>query len=422
MLYLYGTADQLEIAQCTARNISLFAGRRWGKNFGVRNRAMYRCTRPGHKHCFASPIYAQCVKEYNFFISNPGCRRFIKKSEKQPFPKIIFKSAAELHFRSLERPDSLRGDEYDEIDVDEIQNVGQDTVQFVLRPCLASRMGTFLIMGQFRGKNWYYEDYYLKGLTDTTGRYKSFRFPSSSGIVFQSEEGRLELEEEMARVPRLVREQEWECLPSANMACAFNHDDIRACTRGEYQPTGGTSEYVMGIDLGMHKDPTALVVMDAKTATVVYSEAMPVGQDHKRSAARARQIWDRFGKPEPVVDVTGGATGGHHEHSAYTRIYEEAMPNVRPYTWTRDNKVKMVYNLSLALEKHELNIAPENVVLLKQLGMYEYDKRPNGTYDYHGPKGSDDDCVAALLMAWEARRRGWYGPARNNLNALGSIM
>ena len=233
---------------------------------------------------------------------------------------------------------------------------------------------------------------------------------------------RQELDEEMARVPRLVREQEWECLPSANMACAFNHDDIRLCTRGEYQPTGGTSYYTMGIDLGMHTDPTALVVMDAKTATVVYSEVMPVGQDHKRSAARARQIWDRFGHPEAVVDVTGGATGGKHEHSAYTRIYEEAMPNVRPYTWTRDNKVKMVYNLALVIEKHEINIAPGNAVLLKQLGMYEYDKRPNGTYDYHGPRGSDDDCVAALLMAWEARRRGWYGPARSNLNSLGNIL
>jgi len=64
--------------------------------------------------------------------------------------------------------------------------------------------------------------------------------------------------------------------------------------------------------------------------------------------------------------------------------------------------------MSLAVEQKEFKIAAECSDLIKELKIYEYRKRPNGSYEFQGPKGKKDNLTASALLAFEGQDRGWY--------------
>jgi hypothetical protein len=332
-------------------------------------------------------------------------------------------NGSESHFRSLDRPDNLRGGgqgEYDEIAIDEIQNVDEDVYELILRPMVASRFGTLISFGQFRGHNWFHERIYVPGQDESNDDVMSWRFPTSSGVIFQSERGKRELERLRANTPRMVWEQEYECMPNASSSGVFRAEDIEASlVSGVYSETC-TNACVIGLDLGMYEDPAAISVFDCDNNTFIYSKMFPVGQQHEITARDVSVIASRFGNPTVVMDSTGGATGGRHKPDEFTRHYEKMVPNIRPYYWNQTNKNKMVNNFSLGLEKHEIKIDEKNEDLVRQLKLYEYKRTSSGDYQFQGPKGKQDDLVASALMAYEGNNRGWTG--KGSRSGLGSII
>jgi hypothetical protein len=408
-LNLYGTSDQKDIVTCNASEIFVAAGRRWGKNFGVRNRHLYKVTgKAGFQYLHAAPSYAQVQAEWEKVISLKQLRPLIKSySKKDPYPRIDWINGSQSHFRSLERADNLRNGEYDEAAIDESQDVDEDDIKMVVEPMLASRFGTLIMFGQFRGHDWRYENYYLPGQDKDNDDVMSWRFPSSSGVVFQSEKGRKRLARLKATTPRMVWEQEWDCIPSANSSGVFRASDIDRSTKGGIYQDSGAGRYVAGLDLGMFEDPAGFVVIDVENPSFCYEHLFEVGQPHEKTAQQVGALAARFGNPTVVMDSTGGATGGHHKHDEFTQHYEKLVPNLRPYYWNITNKNKAVNKLSLAIEKNELGFAVECETLIKEMKTYEYRKRPNGSYEFNGPKGKNDNLVASALLAHEGYSRGW---------------
>ncbi len=408
-LNLFGTLEQRDIVTCTASEIFVAAGRRWGKNFGVRNRHLHKVTnKSGFQYLHAAPSYAQVQAEWEKIVGLRQLKPLIKSySKKDPYPRIEWINGSQSHFRSLERADNLRNGEYDEAAIDESQDVDEDAVKMVVEPMLASRFGTLILFGQFRGHDWRYENYYVPGQDPNNHDVQSWRFPSSSGVVFQSNIGRRRLERIKNSTPRMVWEQEWECIPSANSSGVFRSSDIDLIkTPGLYQD-GGTGNYIIGLDLGMYEDPCGVVVFDIERMGFCYSELFEVGLPHPEAAQRVSRIAARFGNPTVVMDSTGGATGGHHKHDEFTQHYETLVPNLRAYYWNQTNKNKVVNKVALAVEQKEFKIAQELEKLIKEMKTYEYKKRSNGSYEFNGPKGKNDNLVASALLAYEGYSKDW---------------
>jgi hypothetical protein len=402
---------QVEVVNARTRFNFLAAGRRWGKTFAAKCRIVKVCTEVPCKYAYVTPTYAGSHDVWSEIAFDEGLAPYIRNTKLQPYPQIFWQNGSLAMFRSFERPRNLRGKGLREIWIDEIQDIPEEDFWKVLRPCIADvneytgERGTLWCSGQFRGENWYYKQLYLPGLDTTQAVYRSWRFPSSTGYQFRGPGGRAELELMRRQMTRMEYEEECECLPIANSSAVFRPEDLRACTQGQWrtQPEPGV-RYVAAIDIAQVADRTGIVVLDTAKNTVVYSELRPLKERYEVQAPIVAQIVQRFGAL-PVLDSTGGATGGNKpgQPDVYLEMFRKYIPGLRPFYFVGGTKINVVKHLSLEIEQHKLQIPQENKELLEQLGMYEFEYR-NGRYDYHGPKRATDDLVAALGMAAWTRK------------------
>lgn len=402
---LFGTPDQIQVIKCPIRFISVFAGRRWGKSTTIDNRIITQTlTKPKFRYWYISPTYAQVLERFRALAFAPGLQRFIRNTKLQPYPEIELVNDSYIGYRTFERPQNLRGSGLNEIAVDEIQDINEQQFWPVLRPLLSDRRGSLLIAGQFRGYNWYYEQFYLPGQDPRrAGFFKSFRFPSATGLMYQGELGRQELELARQQIPRVIFQQEYECEPVANQNAVFDPNDLKIISR-DGQHSG---PYILGLDLGRVKDPSAIVVLSIPTGTVVHAESIQLGTKHEVQAQIVARIARQF-NARVVLDATGGATGGQEKTDAYLQFYRKLIPDIKPFYWQKANKERIIHHLALEIEQHRLSIPPRFTDLHKELMIYEFEYK-TGFYDYHAPVGYHDDYVSALAMATWARHNNW-GP------------
>jgi len=426
MVALVATPDQQDVITARERFLFLAAGRRWGKTTTVRNRIIYKTLgRPSFKYWYIAPFYSQGVKEYNLLVRNQIFARRIVQCSKQPFPYILLNNGSEIGFRSFNKPETIRSEGLHEVWVDEIQNIDPSGFWEIVRPLISDLRGTLGASGQFRGHNWYYKSMYLPGRDPTMRNYRAWRFPTSTGLAFQSAAGRQDLEDAKLMLPRLKYAQEYDCIPTANEDAAFDPLDINKCIEGRpmFRPREGYT-YIMGLDLGRVVDHTALVVLERESGRVVWCQRWERGVKHSSLAMLAARVARRY-SALPVIDVTGGATGGKAKPDAYLKFYRKAMPDAKARWWNQSTKGEMVETLSLAIEQLKVAIPSEyeagvksgsEDLLIDELRKYEFKLKGNH-YDYAAPKGAHDDYVAALLMAWWAKHAGWGKNIGLNISA-----
>ena len=74
------------------------------------------------------------------------------------------------------------------------------------------------------------------------------------------------------QIPRRVYEVEYECLPLANEAAVFDHQDLAMSKRGTVLSPDRYGAVVLGLDLGRVVDPSAMVGIDVESEQVVFAE------------------------------------------------------------------------------------------------------------------------------------------------------
>jgi hypothetical protein len=80
----------------------------------------------------------------------------------------------------------------------------------------------------------------------------------------------------------------------------------------------------------------------------------------------------------------------------------EGLP-VRPFTTTHQSKAPLIDALALAVERREIALLPD-AVMLNELVAYTLERLPGGGYRYTAPAGGHDDTVIALALAWHGAR------------------
>jgi hypothetical protein len=422
LLYITGSAEQREIVYSNARYLALIAGRRYGKTATIRNRIILRTSVPNRQVWYVAPYYAQAEAEFEAFLFHPQFRKFIRRSKTQPFPKIWLRNGSTIGYRAFEsNPQGLRSAGLDEVIVDEIQDISEDSFWPVVRPLISDKRGKLMIAGQFRGYNWYYKSFYLPGLSaaeltamkadpalSAVPEYKSWRFPTWAGLRYNGEDDP-EILSLRRQLPSAVFGQEIACVASANQAAAFVSEQIDRIMKGVPQPVAIPGKrYVIGLDLGRVRDFEAAVVVDNASGAVVHAEKFAHGMEHSAMAVKAGELAKRYNNAVVVMDSTGGATGGHQPKDSYVQFYRTQVKDLREFFWNQNNKEKVIQLLDLQIQQQKISIPPVFNGLEGELRAYEY-KYKNGHYNYSAPDGQHDDYVSALAMALWGRNAGWAG-------------
>lgn len=428
--------------------MGVFCGRRWAKTIGCfRNRGVLNClTKPGRTKPFFAYLYlapkaGHCHREWTEYASNPNLAKYIVRAVKQPYPRIEFINGSYIEFRNIKIPANLRGNEYDEIWMDEIQDdlYGEDMFNYCVKPLVLATQGTIIVSGQYRGYNWYHQEFNAKAIADVTGTRIVKQYPSWTGLMFQSDRGRAEIIEWKESLPPQVWKQEIECLPDNNPNSAFDIEHYRKqivknLTTDQFNAWCAPKEnksYLMAIDLGGKHDYEAVDIVEVDSfevqkepARVVYSDRFK-GLDHAVMARRCEQIFRRYNihdKCRVWMDTTLGGTGGQAVSDAYTKEYRKAMPSILPFYWGKGNRDKVIRQVSLDVE-HENFLIPEQFTHLNT-EMQEFEFRYNkttGMYKYCAPPNKHDDHVMALMICLWKRYIGDYVKTNNRMGSLSAM-
>lgn len=325
------------------------------------------------------------------------------KTDLRPLPNLTiresehtltFPGGGSIAIRSTHYPDHLRGAGLDFVILDEAAFMEPMVWPQIIRPMLLEKRGSALFLSTPFGRNWFWELYKL-GLDPEEPDWSSFHFKSSHNPMIPAHD----LETIRRTTPDRVFREEYlaEFITDAGQVFRGIQEAIR---HDNPMPPDPTHRYVAGVDWGRDNDYTCIVVTDSTTGQMV-----AIDRFHQIGWALQR---DRL---KHLVEKWRPATIWAEENSIGS-VNIEALQNaglpMRPFQTTARSKAPLIEGLALAIERGELGLLPDEV-LLNELASYTMERLPGGGYRYTAPPGGHDDTVIALALAWHGVRYSGAG-------------
>ncbi len=408
------------------------ACRRYGKTLEARAIIIEQAVCLGKRVLYLVPEAAQFQDMYDFFAHTPliKCRHEEYGCKVQPTPHLTFISGGYVAFRSLESIQGARGGEFDVVIVDEQQDLKCSFEEFdqVVSPMLKNRRGRLYFFGQFRGKGWQFYKYFVPGvppgqlyydkaLYDPT--YMSVRSPWQEALFYQTDIGRIELENDRRRwMPNMFRQEyDCECLEAAEGVFHSVDRAVKEAPAAHRRPRPGEVYYIMW-DAGKTANPPAVVVLAKYAGVVCIADSMDLHLDYKLQRDHIAMLARWYGPNVCIgVDITSAGTNS----SSLLDFCRDTIPNLNGIYFGQTAKEDFVTLTERSMQIGSVKIPQEFTELLHQLRRYEYDRHPiTQKYQYHAPKGEFDDLVAAFIGALHMRDQNW-GPNPNG-SSFGSTV
>lgn len=374
---------QLHKSQEEARRINkrfkiLANGRRWGK------------TRLGTTICMQYGLSKKLAwwVAPTYKMARVGWRGLALMSNQIPGAQIRqgdriirYPGGGEVHVRSADDPDSLRGEGLNLVVFDEAPYAKADTWNYVLVPALADKLGKAILIGTPKGRNWFYH-LFNNAIDDPD--WARWQLPTSDNPFIS----KAEIERAKNSMPSMVFNQEYLAEFISDNAAVFRNvyncvdDDIKMRSDGFY---------VIGVDWGQVNDFTVLCVMHSSGQVVEIDRFNQVGWEFQRN--RLAVLTDKY---NAFVLVESNSIG-----SPNLEALQLMGINAVGFETTHKSKAPLIMDLALALEREQIKI-PDNQILINELISYESRRTPSGSWQYSAPSGSHDDTVIALALAWRA--------------------
>jgi hypothetical protein len=291
----------------------------------------------------------------------------------------------EILFLSADNPDTILGDGYDGVIVDEAARIERSVWEMNIRPALADKQGWAVLISTPKARNWFF-DFHTRGRDPRETLYRSYSFTSLDNPYFPREEW----EEAKRTTPQDIFRQEYKAEFLEDSAGVFRNLD--ACLLDHVPaPTG---DVAIGCDLAKHTDWTVLIAMDRRTGACVDMDRFqrldwPIQKD--RILAFCRK-WRGL----LVMDATGA---GDPIYDDLARVW----PRIEAVKFTNQKKVELIQRLVVAIEQRQVSWPRTWEVLTAELKRYEYAIGSSGAITYSAPSGFHDDCVIGLALAASAR-------------------
>ena len=356
-------------------------GRRWGKTRFAAAELFDIAGERGGLYAWVAPTYYIAERGQKALREISG--DFIQFKGVNPVRALFTGGGGqvEILFLSADNPDTILGDGFDGVIVDEAARIERSVWEMNIRPALADKQGWAVLISTPRARNWFF-DFHTRGRDPRETLYRSYSFTSLDNPYFPREEW----EEAKRTTPQDIFKQEYEAQFLEDSAGVFRNLD--ACLLPQVPAV--TSDMVAGCDLAKHTDWTVLVAMDRKTGACVDMDRFqrldwPIQKERILAFCRKWRcilVMDATGAGDPIYDDLAS-------------VY----PRIESVKFTNQKKVELIQRLVVAIEQRQVSWPREWEVLTDELKRYEYAVGSGGSITYSAPSGFHDDCVIALALA-----------------------
>jgi len=281
--------------------------------------------------------------------------------------------------------------------LDEAAYLRSEVWHAVLRPTLADRQGRALFLSTPAGRNWFWQ-LWLRGKNPDYDNWQSWNFPTAANPLIP----RTEIEQARASLPDRVFRQEWLAEFIESSSAVF-----RGIDQAVDEPTSPDEHrwhrLVMGLDWGKHEDFTVITVVCINCGRMVdWARFNRIDYEYQM-----RRVCDMIDKWQPIADTLlivpeRNAMG----EPLVDRLRAVTRCPVWPFLTTATSKSALIESLALAIERAELKLLP-NDILLDELRTFTVElNRNTGRPRYGALPGFHDDCVISLALAWHGAVRG----------------
>jgi phage terminase large subunit-like protein len=226
-------------------------------------------------------------------------------------------------------------------------------------------------------------------------QWKSWRFPTRANPLIDA----AEIEAARELLPERVFRAEYLAEFLEDGGGVFRRVEAAATAEPEAGPEPG-ERIVLGVDWGRDQDFTCIAVLSADRRRMLALDRFnEIGWSLQRG--RLAALANRW-QPDAIWAEANSIGGPNIE-----ALQNEGLP-VIPFTMTAVSKGPLIEGLALALERGELAILPDPV-LLGELQTYRLERLESGRFRYSAPPGQHDDTIIALALAWHGALSGTPG-------------
>lgn len=372
--------DQYAIAQHPAKVKVLSMGRRWGKTVLGGNLSLLTAN-AGGTVAWIVPTYKNGRPLWRWIEQVTGGIRGVDRNRSERI--VSFPSGGFLGIYSADSEDSIRGEHFHLIILDEAARIAETAYYDAILPTAADHDADIILISTPKGRNWFFREH-MNALADGQ-RAAAWQAPS---VANPNVNIRRAAELARLRVPERTYQQEW-LAEFVEDAGVFRRV-LDAATARPHDGAQPGARYVCGVDLGKLNDYTVFAVIDVTSNALVYIDRFSQ-IDYTLQLGRLRILHQRFNFDTIIIERNIG-------EMFIEQALRAGLP-VLDFQTTNASKQKLIDDLSVAFEQSALTIIPEPA-LLAELQSYEMERTPSGLLRYSAPVGMHDDTVIALALAW----------------------
>lgn len=346
--------------------------------------------RPCSNCAWVAPWFRQSKIAYRFirraFAKTEGV--IVRKSDSDL--RFEFANGSVIQFFSADNPDSIRGDGYHFLVIDEAGDALRDPKIWTdaIRAALSDTNGKALIIGTPKGRNLFFQ-LFSRGVDEHYPDWQHFHAATADNPYIPQSE----IESARQELPDDAFEQEYCARFLESGAGVFKGLD--ACIRGtldeRYQPEKGHL-YIIGWDPAKYQDYSVMTLFDSTTRRVVGWRR--INQiDYTIQIDMVATIAETFGATV-YMDVTGVGAPLAEQLKARAKRF-----HVEEYLFTHASKKVLVEALQLGIQKQDIEL-PDIPVLIAEMRQFEYQMTPGRQLTYAAPQGAHDDCVISLALSY----------------------
>lgn len=338
------------------------------------------CSARGAAVAWVSPTYRNARPLWRFIEQYARGVGDINKSELS----VKFNLGGWLGVFTGENPDSMRGESFDLVFVDEAAMIDETMWVDVIQPTLADRAGRAFLLSTPKGKNWFWREW-MEARADTTGKRRAYNAPSNAN---PNPNIRAAYEKAKTRVSKRTFEQEWNAQFIDDGGQIFRGvADVSTLTPAEPQPE---HEYVIGRDWARTNDGSVSSVWDIETRQEMWIE-IEYGIPYALQIQRLKEL-ATYWNDALVIAETNGLGDPLVEQTAAAGV------RVMPFNTSNLSKATAVDALALSIERKNIGLQNNEAALL-QMEAYTSARTPSGLIKYGAPDGFNDDVVSARFIA-----------------------
>lgn len=382
--------DQLAIARHPAKTKVLSMGRRWGKTV-LGGTVCGNALAQHGRVAWIAPTYRNSRPMWRWLLQATASDVKAKRMDVSRSDRMIStKRGGFLGIYSGDNIDSVRGESFHLVVIDEAARIPETAWSDAIMPTLADYGGDAILISTPKGKNWFYREW-LRG-AERDEEIASWTAPTGANPNPNIKRAFQMVKE---RVPEDTYKQEW-LAEFVDAGSVFRN--IAACMNApECTPTQHAGHTIVaGLDLAKQNDFTAISI-GCRDCRVEIARDRFNQVDYLFQVGRVKAICERWGVQSLLVDSTGVGS------PVLEQLQNDGLP-ANGFVFTATSKPQLVENMALTLERTEWQFQEDRVWTM-ELEAYERTvSATTGRSSYNAPEGSHDDTVICrALMLWQAR-------------------